>query len=46
MSAEQVRELSIEVDRQLVMVREMPIGDQKDAMDELRMLRVQKDAIY
>ncbi len=45
----QVRGMSIEVDRQLAMVREMPIGDQKDAMDEIRrlrsQLRVQKDAI-
>ncbi len=45
----QVREMSIEVDRQLVMVREMPIADQRDAMDEIRrlrsQLRVQKDAI-
>lgn len=38
-SAEQVRELSIEVDRQLAAAREMPIADQKPAIDELRMLR-------
>ena len=48
-SAEQVREMSIEVDRQLGAARGMPIADEKDAIDELRMLRsqlrVQKDAI-
>ncbi|MBC7515628.1 MAG: hypothetical protein H7237_04230 [Alkalinema sp. FL-bin-369] len=48
-SAEQVRELSIEVDRQLMAARGMPIADEKDAIDELRMLRlqlrVQNDAI-
>ena len=48
-SAEQVRELSIEVDRQLMAARGMPIADRRDAIDELRMLqlqlRVQKDAI-
>ena len=48
-SAEQVREMSAEVDRQLGAARGMPIADEKDAMDELRMLRsqlqVQKDAI-
>jgi hypothetical protein len=48
-SAEQVRELSIEVDRQLAAVRVMPIADQKDALDEVRrlrsQLRVQKDTI-
>ena len=47
--AEQVREMSIEVDRQLMAAREMPIADRRDAIDELRMLqlqlRVQKDAI-
>lgn len=49
LSEAQVREMSIEVDRQLLIVREMPIADQKDAMDEVRrlrsQLRVQKDAI-
>ena len=48
-SAEQVREMSAEVDRQLGAARGMPITDEKDAIDELRMLRsqlrVQKDAI-
>jgi hypothetical protein len=48
-SAEQVREMSIEVDRQLAAVRVMPIADQKDALDEVRrlrsQLRVQKDTI-
>ena len=48
-SAEQVREMSIEVDRQLMAARGMPIADRRDAIDELRMLRsqlrVQKDAI-
>ena len=48
-SAEQVREMSIEVDRQLGAARGMPIADEKDAIDELRMLRsqlrVQNDAI-
>ena len=48
-SAEQVREMSIEVDRQLGAARGMPIADQRDAIGELRMLRsqlrVQKDAI-
>lgn len=48
-SASQVREMSIEVDRQLGVAREMPIVDQKDAIDELRrlrsQLRVQKAAI-
>ena len=46
-SAEQVREMSIEVDRQLAAARVMPIADEKDAMDEIRrlrsQLRVQKD---
>ncbi len=52
LSEVQVRELAIEVDRQLLAVREMPIADQadqRDAMDEIRalrsQLRVQKDAI-
>ena len=48
-STEQVRELSIEVERQLAAARVMPIVDEKDAIDELRrlrsQLRVQKDAI-
>ena len=48
-STEQVREMSAEVDRQLGAAREMPIADQRDAIDELRMLRsqvrLQKDAI-
>ena len=48
-SAEQVREMSIEVDRQLMAARGMSIADRRDAIDELRMLRsqlrVQKDAI-
>ena len=48
-SAEQVREVSAEVDRQLMAARGMPITDEKDAIDELRMLRlqlrVQNDAI-
>jgi hypothetical protein len=48
-STEQVREMSAEVDRQLAAARVMPIADQRDAMDELRMLRsqlrVQKEAI-
>jgi hypothetical protein len=48
-SAEQVREMSAEVDRQLAAARVMPIADEKDAMDEIRrlrsQLRVQKDAI-
>ncbi|MBC7516953.1 MAG: hypothetical protein H7237_11105 [Alkalinema sp. FL-bin-369] len=48
-SAEQVREMSIEVDRQLGAARGMPIADQRDAIDELRMLRsqlrVKKEAI-
>lgn len=48
-SVEQVREMSIEVDRQLMAARGMPIADETDAIDELRMLRsqvrVQKDAI-
>jgi hypothetical protein len=48
-SAEQVREMSAEVDRQLKAARVMPIADEKDAMDEIRrlrsQLRVQKDAI-
>ena len=35
-SAEQVREMSIEVDRQLMAARGMPIADEKDAIDELR----------
>ncbi len=49
LSAEQVREMSAEVDRQLMAAQGMPIVDQQDAIDELRMLRsqlrVQKDAI-
>ncbi len=49
LSEVQVREMSIEVDRQLMAARGMPIVDEKDAIDELRMLRsqvrVQKDAI-
>ena len=48
-SAEQVWEMSAEVDRQLAAARVMPIADEKDAMDEIRrlrsQLRVQKDAI-
>ena len=48
-SAEQVWEMSAEVDRQLAAARVMPIAHEKDAIDELRMLRsqlrVQKDAI-
>ena len=48
-SAEQVREMSAEIDRQLMAARGMPIADQRDAIDELRMLRsqlrVQKAAI-
>ena len=48
-SAEQVREMSAEVDRQLAAARVMPIADEKDAMDEIRRLRsqlqVQKEAI-
>ena len=48
-SAEQVREMSAEVDRQLGAARGMPIADEKDAIDELRMLRsqlrVKKEAI-
>ncbi len=48
-SAEQVWEMSAEVDRQLAEARMMPIADEKDAMDEIRrlrsQLRVQKDAI-
>ena len=48
-SVEQVREMSIEVDWQLGAAREIPIVDQRDAIDELRrlrsQLRVQKDAI-
>ena len=48
-SAEQVWEMSAEVDRQLMAARVMPIADEKDAMDEIRrlrsQLRVQKDAI-
>lgn len=44
LSEVQVRELAIEVDRQLLAVREMPIADQadqRDAMDEIRALRSQ-----
>ena len=48
-SAEQVWEMSAEVDRQLAAARVMPIAHENDAIDELRMLRsqlrVQKDAI-
>ena len=48
-SAEQVQEMSAEVDRQLGAARGMPIADQRDAIDELRMLRsqlrVKKEAI-
>jgi hypothetical protein len=48
-SAEQVREMSAEIDRQLAKARVMPIANEKDAMDELRrlrsQLRVQKEAI-
>ena len=44
-----LREMSIEVDRQLMVARGIPIADRRDAIDELRMLRsqlrVQKDAI-
>ena len=48
-SAEQVWDMSAEVDRQLIAARGMPIADQREAIDELRMLRsqlrVQKEAI-
>ncbi len=39
LSEAQVREMSIEVDRQLAAAREMTIADQKDEMDEIRRLR-------
>jgi hypothetical protein len=48
-SAEEIQAMSIAVDQQLAAARVAPIGEEKDAMDEVRRLRaqlvVQRDAI-